>query len=227
MMGYFWKPLTMRLPMKVEVFEELCGCMALIPVIITEDGFVSPVEYHGLAHISALSDAGGIITMPAGISMLEKGAAVNVRKRSNRSIDYLRISVTDRCNLRCRYCMPEEGIQLLRHEDILTFDEIKDFTRAAVDNGIRKVRITGGEPLVRKGIVTLVGMIASIRGINDLSMTTNAVLLEHFAKDLSAAGLQRVNISLDMVDPQKYAFITRSGNLSDVFRGIEAAKSAE
>ncbi|MFZ0282083.1 MAG: radical SAM protein [Bacteroidales bacterium] len=147
--------------------------------------------------------------------------------RFNRSIDYLRISVTDRCNLRCRYCMPEEGIQLLRHEDILTFDEIKDFTRAAVDNGIRKVRITGGEPLVRKGIVTLVGMIASIRGINDLSMTTNAVLLEHFAKDLSVAGLQRVNISLDTVDPQKYAFITRSGNLSDVFRGIEAAKSAD
>lgn len=147
--------------------------------------------------------------------------------RFNRSIDYLRISVTDRCNLRCRYCMPEEGIQLMKHEDILSFDEITEFTRAAVDYGIRKVRITGGEPLVRRGIVTLVGMIAAIRGVNDLSMTTNGVLLDQFAKDLSRAGLQRVNVSLDTVDHQKYAFITRTGNLDDVFRGIEAAKKAD
>lgn len=146
--------------------------------------------------------------------------------RFNRLIDYLRISVTDRCNLRCRYCMPEEGIRLLKHEDILTFDEIMKFTRVAVDRGIRKVRITGGEPLVRKGIVTLVGMIASIRGINDLSMTTNGALLGQYAQDLSDAGLQRINISLDTVDQNKYAYITRTGSLSDVFRGIEAAKKA-
>ena len=146
--------------------------------------------------------------------------------RFNRPINYLRISVTDRCNLRCRYCMPEEGIHLLRHEDILTFDEIKDFTKTAVANGITKVRITGGEPLIRKGIVTLVGMIAGIEGIKDLSMTTNGTLLDQFAYDLHKAGLQRINISLDTVDPYKYKYITRNGNLNDVFKGIEAAKKA-
>ncbi len=146
--------------------------------------------------------------------------------RFNRKIDYLRISVTDRCNLRCRYCMPEEGIKLLRHEDILTFDEITDFTRVAVANGITKVRITGGEPLVRKGIVTLTGMIAGIHGIKDLSMTTNGTLLAEFAADLHDAGLQRINISLDTIDPEKYSFITRKGNLNDVFRGIDAAIKA-
>ena len=107
--------------------------------------------------------------------------------RFNRHINYLRISVTDRCNLRCRYCMPGEGIKLLRHEDILTFDEITRFTRFAVEKGIDKVRITGGEPLVRKGIVALVGMIAGIPGIADLSMTTNGTLLENFAADLKKA----------------------------------------
>lgn len=144
----------------------------------------------------------------------------------NRPINYLRISVTDRCNLRCSYCMPEEGIHLLRHEDILTFDEIRDFTKTAVACGINKVRITGGEPLVRKGIVALTSMIAGIKGIRDLSMTTNGTLLEHFADDLYKAGLQRINISLDTVDPSKYAHITRNGNLNDVIKGIEAAKRA-
>lgn len=146
--------------------------------------------------------------------------------RFNRQINYLRISVTDRCNLRCRYCMPEEGIKLLRHEDILTFDEITDFTTEAAANGITKVRITGGEPLVRKGIVTLVSMIAGIDGINDLSMTTNGTLLGQFAGELHNAGLQRINISLDTIDPEKYSLITRKGNVNDVFRGIEAAIKA-
>jgi cyclic pyranopterin phosphate synthase len=122
--------------------------------------------------------------------------------------------------------MPEEGINLLRHEDILTFDEITDFIKTAVANGITKVRITGGEPLVRKGIVTLVNMISGIGGIKDLSMTTNGTLLEHFANDLKSASLQRINISLDTVDPEKYSYITRTGNLNDVFKGIEAAKKA-
>jgi len=144
----------------------------------------------------------------------------------NRKITYLRISVTDRCNLRCLYCMPEEGIKLLRHEDILTFDEITKFTKVAVDAGISKVRITGGEPLARKGIVNLVRMIAGIKGISDLSMTTNGTMLPEFAEDLKKAGLDRVNISLDTVDHEKYAFITRKGNLDDVFRGIKAAKKA-
>ena len=146
--------------------------------------------------------------------------------RFNRNINYLRISVTDRCNLRCTYCMPEEGIQLLRHEDILSFDEIKDFTEVAVANGVTKVRITGGEPLVRKGIITLVRMISDIKGIKDLSMTTNGVLLKQFADELRAAGLHRVNISLDTIDPEKFKIITRTGDIIDVFEGINAAKNA-
>lgn len=146
--------------------------------------------------------------------------------RFNRPISYLRISVTDRCNLRCRYCMPEEGIRLLRHEDILSFDEIAGFTRAAVGLGINKIRLTGGEPLVRKGIVTLVKMIAAIEGIDDLSMTTNGTLLKSFAADLKNAGLHRVNISLDTIDPIRFKEITRGGNLNDVLEGIEAAITA-
>jgi GTP 3',8-cyclase len=146
--------------------------------------------------------------------------------RYNRNINYLRISVTDRCNLRCTYCMPEEGIPLLRHEDILTFDEICDFTKYAVSCGVTKIRITGGEPLVRKGIITLVGMISEIEGIKDLSMTTNGVLLKQFAHELKSAGLQRINISLDTVDPERFKAITRTGNINDVFDGIKAAKEA-
>lgn len=147
--------------------------------------------------------------------------------RFDRTINYLRISVTDRCNLRCRYCMPEEGIVLLKHEDILSFDEITSFTEVAVKHGVNKVRITGGEPLVRKGIVTLVKMIAEVEGIKDLSMTTNGVLLKDFAGDLKAAGLYRVNISLDTTDPGRFEYITRGGNLNDVFEGIAAAKQAD
>ena len=146
--------------------------------------------------------------------------------RFDRAINYLRISVTDRCNLRCWYCMPEEGIHLLRHEDILTFDEIAGFTEVAVRNGITKVRLTGGEPLVRKGIVTLVNMIARIEGIEDLSMTTNGVLLKEYAVDLKKAGLHRVNISLDTADPARFSQITRGGNLADVMNGIKSAKDA-
>lgn len=146
--------------------------------------------------------------------------------RFNREINYLRISVTDRCNLRCSYCMPEEGIHLLPHDQILTFDEIARFTWAAVEKGITKVRITGGEPLVRKGITALVRMLAVIEGIQDLSMTTNGVLLKEFAEELKSAGLHRVNISMDTVDPERFKFITRSGNLNDVLEGIEAAKDA-
>ncbi|HUX59262.1 MAG TPA: radical SAM protein [Bacteroidales bacterium] len=138
----------------------------------------------------------------------------------------MRISITDRCNLRCTYCMPEDGIQLLQHKDILTFDEIRDFTSVAVANGVTKVRITGGEPLVRKGITTLVRMISDIKGIKDLSMTTNGVLLNQYAYELRAAGLHRVNISLDTIDPEKFRNITRTGNVNDVFAGIKAAKKA-
>lgn len=146
--------------------------------------------------------------------------------RFNRNINYLRISVTDRCNLRCTYCMPEDGIKLMSHDDILSFEEIADFTRLAVSRGITKVRLTGGEPLVRKGITELVSMLASIDGIEDLSMTTNGILLEQFAGELKRAGLKRVNISMDTVDSNRYCEITRNGDLDKVFAGIRAAKKA-
>jgi cyclic pyranopterin phosphate synthase len=122
--------------------------------------------------------------------------------------------------------MPEEGIRLLSHEEILSFDEIAGFTEVAVRQGITKVRITGGEPLVRKGVVKLVEMIAAIGGIDDLSMTTNGILLGKYAFELKEAGLHRVNISLDTTDPERFAFISRGGNVDDVMSGIEAAIKA-
>lgn len=146
--------------------------------------------------------------------------------RFNRPINYLRISVTDRCNLRCTYCMPEEGIRLLDHSDILSFEEIAEFTKVAVENGITKVRITGGEPLVRKDIVELVLMLKAIDGLQDLSMTTNGILLPKFASELKKAGLNRINISLDTVNPENYCQITRNGNLEQALEGIEAARKS-
>lgn len=146
--------------------------------------------------------------------------------RFNRKINYLRISVTDRCNLRCVYCMPEEGVKLLDHADILTFDEIVNVVKAAVRKGVDKVRLTGGEPLVRKGIVDLVQMIGEVDGIDDYSMTTNGILLDRYADDLVKAGLHRVNISLDTLNPEKFRQITRGGDIQKVFDGINAAKKA-
>lgn len=144
----------------------------------------------------------------------------------NRDINYLRISVTDRCNLRCKYCMPAEGIHLISHEDILSFEEIIEVVKHSVDKGITKVRLTGGEPLVRKGIIDLVQMIADIKGVEDLAMTTNGTLLAPMAKALKAAGLKRLNISLDTLDPVKYKEITRGGELTSVLEGIQAARQA-
>jgi cyclic pyranopterin phosphate synthase len=146
--------------------------------------------------------------------------------RFDRHIYYLRISVTDRCNLRCVYCMPAEGIPLLKHEEILSYEKILDVVKEAVGLGITKIRITGGEPLVRKGIVGLVEMIAGVKGITDFGLTTNGIHLEHFATDLSKAGLHRINISLDTVDPARYREITRGGDVEKVFRGISAARDA-
>jgi len=122
--------------------------------------------------------------------------------------------------------MPTEGVPLLRHADILTFDEIVEVAGTAVRLGVDKIRITGGEPLVRKGIADLVKMIAQIDGIRDFSMTTNGTFLETFAKPLADAGLQRVNISLDTIHPEKYRQITRTGDIRPVLRGIEAARNA-
>ncbi len=143
-----------------------------------------------------------------------------------RKINYLRISVTDRCNLRCIYCMPEDGIKMLQHSEVITFEEIVEVVRVAVRMGVDKVRITGGEPLVRKGIVELVGMLAAITGISDLSMTSNGTLLSRYAADLFKAGLSRVNISLDTLDKDRYRLFTRGGSLDDALCGIQAAREA-
>ncbi|MFO7742533.1 MAG: radical SAM protein, partial [Anaerolineae bacterium] len=146
----------------------------------------------------------------------------------NRPISYLRISVTDRCNLRCIYCMPVEGVGWRPHDQILRYEEIEMVARAAAELGISKIRLTGGEPLVRLGIVDLVRGIASIPGIDDLAMTTNGVLLSKVADDLARAGLHRVNISLDTLNADRFRQITRCGDLSavlsDVLAGIEAAR---
>jgi len=141
----------------------------------------------------------------------------------SRQINYLRISVTDRCNLRCIYCRPEEGLELAPREKALTLEELHEAACIAVKMGMTKVRLTGGEPLVRKGIVGLVKRISAIDGLQDFSMTSNGTLMARFAKDLKAAGLQRVNISLDTMDPERFARVTRSGRLEDALAGIEAA----
>ena len=144
----------------------------------------------------------------------------------NRPISYLRISITDRCNLRCIYCMPEEGVTWRPHEEVLRYEEIETIVQAAADLGISKVRLTGGEPLVRLGIVELVRKIARVDGIDDLAMTTNGLLLARYAQDLADAGLHRVNISLDTLDSKRFRRITRRGDLADVLGGIEAARQA-
>jgi cyclic pyranopterin phosphate synthase len=140
-----------------------------------------------------------------------------------RKINYLRISVTDRCNLRCFYCMPPEGVNLCAHHEVLSFEEIVEIVKVGVSFGIDKIRLTGGEPLVRRDIIKLVEMLAPIDGIKDFAMTTNGILLAKYAKSLVAAGLHRVNVSLDTTDPQRFSEITAGGNLNDVFAGIDAA----
>lgn len=144
----------------------------------------------------------------------------------NRNINYLRISITDRCNLRCSYCMPKEGISALGHEDVLAYEEIIRIVKIAVNLGIAKVRITGGEPLVRRGVVDFISRLAEIPGLTDISLTTNGILLAPFAVPLFKAGIKRINISLDSLNEAKYARITRGGELNAVLRGIEAVHQA-
>jgi len=144
----------------------------------------------------------------------------------NRNINYLRISITDRCNLRCRYCMPKEGVSAVGHEDVLKYEEILRIVRVAVHLGITKVRITGGEPLVRRGVVDFITSLAEISSLTDISLTTNGILLAPFALPLFAAGIKRINISLDSLNEVKYSHITRGGELKAVLRGIEAVHQA-
>ncbi|MDR2587347.1 MAG: GTP 3',8-cyclase MoaA [Coriobacteriales bacterium] len=143
--------------------------------------------------------------------------------RHGRTIDYLRISVTDRCNLRCRYCMPEDGVAWRPHDAMLTLEEITRLVAIAAQEGFSRIRLTGGEPLVRLGIADLVRNITQTPGIERVAMTTNGILLPKFAKDLREAGLTRVNISLDTLDPAQFTHITRWGDINDVFAGIDTA----
>jgi len=143
-----------------------------------------------------------------------------------RSINYLRISVTDRCNLRCIYCMPSEGVPQMPHSEILSYEEIQTVAQAAAELGVNKIRLTGGEPLVRVQLPELVRMLSQIKGIGELSLTTNGVLLKKYALELKQAGLTRVNVSLDTLKPDKFQYITRLGKLDAVLEGIEAAREA-
>ena len=143
-----------------------------------------------------------------------------------RKINYLRLSVTDRCNMRCRYCMPEDGVEKLPHQEILSYEELNRIARAAVAQGIEKIRVTGGEPLVRKGIVPFLAGLASIPGLKQLVLTSNGLMLEEMAADLRSAGVQRLNISLDSLDPARFCEITRTGDLQRVLAGIAAADRA-
>lgn len=144
-----------------------------------------------------------------------------MKDKNNREIDYLRVSVTDRCNLRCIYCMPEQGIKKKFHNDIMRFEEILGVIRTANSLGIKKVRFTGGEPLILSGIDKLIYETSKLEGIEDLSITTNGILLNDMVEDLKAAGLRRVNISLDTLDRNKYRKITRVGELNNVLSAID------
>ena len=146
--------------------------------------------------------------------------------RLGRNITYLRISVTDKCNLRCRYCMPEDGVCKKEHVDMLTEDEIISAVEVAAELGVTKVRITGGEPLVKKNIVSICQRTAAVEGIRDVCLTTNGILLPQLAKPLKEAGVKRLNLSLDTLDPQKYAYITRIGKMETFRAGLDAAYEA-
>ena len=143
-----------------------------------------------------------------------------------RNINYLRLSVTDRCNMRCFYCMPKEGIVSKGHHAVLTYEELQLIAEAAVGLGIEKIRITGGEPLVRSGIVAFLGKLAGISGLRHLALTTNGLLLAEMASDLYKAGVQRLNVSLDSLDTETFARITRGGDLQRVLAGLDAAEQA-
>jgi cyclic pyranopterin phosphate synthase len=152
---------------------------------------------------------------------LESGIIVN--PPAGRIVDYLRLSVTDRCNFRCIYCMPPEGVPFKEHDELLTYEEMAFFVEVAAQMGISKVRVTGGEPLVRRGLPKLIGKIRRLPGIREVSLTTNGVLLPRFVRELKAEGLDRVNISLDSLDAERFRRLTRGGSLEAVLAGVDAA----
>lgn len=148
-----------------------------------------------------------------------------MRDQFGRNIDYMRVSVTDRCNLRCIYCMPEEGIPCVSHSDILTFDEIRRICGIGAELGISRIKLTGGEPLVRRGLPGLLGMLKKIPGIEQVTLTTNGILLKDNINELVSNSLDAVNISIDTLDPEYYHKITRRGGIEEVLSGLDAALS--
>jgi GTP 3',8-cyclase len=144
----------------------------------------------------------------------------------HRVIDYLRVSVTDRCNYRCTYCLPEDGIKHVDRADVLRFEEIAALVGCFVQLGVRRIRLTGGEPTVRRDLVQLVRLLRAIPGLQEIALSTNGHLLAELAAPLRAAGVDRLNVSLDTLDPQRFASITRRGDLARVLAGIEAARAA-
>ena len=146
-----------------------------------------------------------------------------MRDGYGRDINYLRLSVTDLCNLRCVYCMPAGGVEKRRHEDVLTVEELEEIAQSAGRCGIRKIRLTGGEPLVRRGIVDICARTAAAPGVEEVCMTTNGLLLPKMAAELRRAGLKRINISLDTLSPERYRELTRVGNIEDAVAGLRAA----
>lgn len=146
--------------------------------------------------------------------------------RFGRTINYLRLSVTDRCNLRCCYCMPAEGLPMRSHAEILRYEDLLKIARAAAALGIEKVRVTGGEPLVRKGLVGFLQRLSAVSGLQEVSLTTNGLLLTDVAGDLKRAGVDRLNVSIDSLQPATYAQITRGGRLDQVMAGLRAAEQA-
>lgn len=149
-----------------------------------------------------------------------------MRDNNGRTIEYLRLSVTDRCNFRCRYCMGQDGVEKLSHSDILSLEELYEIAAAAVECGVKKIRLTGGEPLVRRGITDLCKKLRTIPGLEELDLTTNGSFLSEMASELKSAGVSRLNISIDTLNEDKFRAITRIGTLGDTLRGIAAAKEA-
>jgi len=147
-----------------------------------------------------------------------------MKDKFEREITYLRVSVTDRCNLRCKYCMPPEGIEKKDHQDLLSLEEMYKIIKVSTKIGIKKIRFTGGEPLVRLGLPKLIKDVSQLEGIKEITMTSNGILLSKYIKELKEAGLNRVNISLDTLKPDRYKEITRGGDFNKVMEGIKAAQ---
>ena len=148
-----------------------------------------------------------------------------MKDRFGRTIEYLRLSVTDRCNLRCLYCMPDEGVESVGHSQILTYEELERVAAAAVRLGVRKIRVTGGEPLIRRGLVDFIRLLARLPNSPEIVLTTNGLLLAEYAEPLKEAGLSRVNVSLDTLKPERFSQLTRRGGLPQVLEGLEVAQA--